>query len=235
MNLADLLRTDSGVLSVVGSGGKSTLVNELARELGCTVVIATSTHMLAPEGCPLLLDPTELDVEQALWYTRVVCVGTRAPGAEGDAGKLCAPSLGFGTLSVLADRVLVEADGARRLPHKAHAAHEPVVPAESSQTIQVVGASGFGGRVGEVVHRPELMCAAVGCSASDECTPELYARFVANEHAAGVVHANNIVVNQADDQAGIELAVRFAAELRACGDETPVTAGSVREHRLELV
>ena len=62
MNLADLLRTDSGVLSVVGSGGKSTLVNELARELGCTVVIATSTHMLASEGCPLLLDPTELDV-----------------------------------------------------------------------------------------------------------------------------------------------------------------------------
>ena len=108
MNLTDLLRTDSGVLSVVGSGGKSTLVNELARELGCTVVIATSTHMLAPEGCPLLLDATELDVEQALWYTRVVCVGTRAKGADGAAGKLCAPSLGFGTLAVLADRVLVE-------------------------------------------------------------------------------------------------------------------------------
>ena len=111
MNLADLLRTDSGVLSVVGSGGKSTLVNELARELGCTVVIATSTHMLAPEGCPLLLDPTELDVEQALWYTRVVCVGTRAPGAEGDAGKLCAPSLGFGTLSVLADVLRCSTEG----------------------------------------------------------------------------------------------------------------------------
>lgn len=162
-------------------------------------------------------------------------MGTRAPGAEGAAGKLCAPSLGFGTLAVLADRVLVEADGARRLPHKAHAAHEPVVPAESSQTIQVVGASGFGGRVGEVVHRPELMCAAVGCSASDECTPELYARFVATEHAAGVVRADDIVVNQADDQASIELAARFAAELRACGDETPVAAGSVREHRLERV
>ena len=136
---------------------------------------------------------------------------------------------------MLADRVLVEADGARRLPHKAHAAHEPVVPAESGQTIQVVGASGFGGRVGEVVHRPELMCAAVGCSASDECTPELYASFVATEHAAGVVHADDIVVNQADDQAGIELAARFASALRACGDETPVSAGSVREHRLVRV
>lgn len=235
MNLTDLLRTDCGVLSVVGSGGKSTLVNELARELGCTVVIATSTHMLAPEGCPLLLDATELDVEQALWYTRVVCVGSRAEGADGAAGKLCAPTLGFGTLAVLADRVLVEADGSRRLPLKAHAAREPAVPSESSQTIQVVGASGFGGHVGEVVHRPELMCEAVDCSMDDECTPELYARFVAEEHVAGVVRADDIVVNQADDQAGIELATRFAAELRACGDETPVAAGSVREHRLVRV
>lgn len=235
MNLTDLLRTDSGVLSVVGSGGKSTLVNELARELGCAVVIATSTRMLAPNGCPLLLDATELDVEQALWYARVVCVGNRAPGADGAAGKLCAPSLGFGTLAVLADRVLVEADGARRLPLKAHAAHEPVVPAESGQTIQVVGASGFGGRVDEVVHRPELMCKAVGCSAGDECTPELYARFVAAERAAGVVQTDDIVVNQADDQGGIELAARFASALRTCGDETPVAAGSVREHRLVRV
>ena len=235
MNLTDLLRTDAHVVSVVGSGGKSTLVNELARELGCTVVIATSTHMLAPDGCPLLLDTSELNVEQALWYTRVVCVGNRAPGAEGAAGKLCAPSLGFGTLAMLADRVLVEADGAHRLPLKAHAAHEPVVPAESGQTIQVVGASGFGGRVGKVVHRPELMCKAVGCSVDDECTPELYARFVAAEHAAGVVLADDIVVNQADNQRGLDLAARFALALRACGDETPVVAGSVREHRLVRV
>ena len=193
------------------------------------MVIATSTHMLAPEGCPLLLDATELDVEQALWYTRVVCVGRRAEGADGAAGKLRAPSLGFGTLAVLADRVLVEADGSRRLPLKA------AVPSESSQTIQVVGASGFGGRVGEVVHRPQLMCESVGCSPSDECTPELYARFVAAEHAAGLLRADDIVVNQADDQDGIDLAARFASELRACGDETPVAAGSVREHRLVRV
>jgi hypothetical protein len=79
------------------------------------------------------------------------------------------------------------------------------------------------------------MCAAVGCSASDECTPELYARFVAEEHVAGVVRADDIVVNQADDQSGLELAARFALELRACGDETPVAAGSVREHRLVRV
>lgn len=235
MNLTDLLRTDSGVLSVVGSGGKSTLVSELARELGCTVIIATSTHMLAPEDCPLLLDATELDIEQALWYARVVCVGNRAPGADGTAGKLRAPSLGFGMLAALADHVLVEADGARRLPLKAHAAHEPVVPTESRQTIQVVGASGFGGSVGEVVHRSQLMCEAVGCSAGDACTPELYARLVATEHAAGVVRADDIVVNQADDQHGIELAARFAAMLRACGDKVPVAAGSIREHRLERV
>ena len=99
----------------------------------------------------------------------------------------------------------------------------------------MVGASGFGERVGKVVHRPELMCKAMGCSVDNECTPELYARFVAAEHAAGVVLADDIVVNQADNQRGLDLAARFALALRACGDETPVVAGSVREHRLVRV
>lgn len=235
MNLADLLREDGGVVSVTGSGGKSTFLDELARELGCTVILATSTHMLAPQGCPTLFDAAELDVEQALWFSRVVCVGTHAAGRDGKAGKLGAPDLGFGTLAVLAERVLVEADGSHRLPLKAHASYEPVVPAESRQVIQMMGASGFGRRVGEAVHRPEIMCGLVGCSPEDECTPELYARLIAAEHATGTALADDIVVNQADDGHGMALAARFAEALRACGDETLVAAGSVRAHRLERV
>lgn len=83
-------------------------------------------HMLAPEGCPLLLDPTELDVEQSALVRRVVCVGPVRPVRATPEG--CAPSPGFKHGSVLADRVLVEADGARRLPGARRA--QPVVPAE---------------------------------------------------------------------------------------------------------
>ena len=219
------------IRAFVGAGGKTTLIHrqaELFRAEGKRVFVTTSTHMFTESDTVLSDDANTIIAELNRTGYVMACI------PEGEKIRSLSPET-YEQVCAQADVVLVEADGARRLPHKAHAAHEPVVPTESSQTIQVVGASGFGGRVGKVVHRPELMCAAVGCSQADECTPELYALFVATEHAAGVVRADDIVVNQADDQAGIELAARFAAALRACGDETPVAAGSVREHRLERV
>lgn len=73
------------------------------------------------------------------------------------SGKLAAPQLlSIGDLCTLADYVLVEADGSRRLPLKAHASWEPQIPEESMRTILVAGASGLGRPIREVVHRPEL-------------------------------------------------------------------------------
>jgi hypothetical protein len=117
MGLAEELGIGHGITAVIGSGGKTSLLDALARELDGTVVLTTTTHVL-PFGCPVLTDADERAVEQALWYSRVVCVGT--PTGDG-SGKLAAPRLKMRTLSVLADYVLVEADGAARHPLKAHA------------------------------------------------------------------------------------------------------------------
>ena len=125
MGLAEELGIGRGITAVIGSGGKTSLLDALARELDGTVVLTTTTHVL-PFGCPVLTDADERAVEQALWYSRVVCVGT--PTGDG-SGKLAAPRLKMRTLSVLADYVLVEADGAARHPLKAHADFEPVIPA----------------------------------------------------------------------------------------------------------
>jgi len=230
MNFLDLLRTDSGIVSVVGSGGKSTLVTELARALPTTVIVATTTHMLPPANLPLLVDAEEREIAEGLMRHRALCVGA---WADEPGGKLCAPALGFPNLSALADHVLVEADGARRMPLKAHAEYEPVIPADSAQTIQLVGASGFGRPVGEVVHRAELFCKLVGCTTDDVCTPELAAEAMAKEHASGIVHADIVVVNQVDDEGARALAARFARALRTHGDDVGVMAGSVRARRLE--
>ena len=152
MGLAEELGIGCGITAVIGSGGKTSLLDALARELDGTVVLTTTTHVL-PFGCPVLTDADERAVEQALWYSRVVCVGT--PTGDG-SGKLAAPRLKMRTLSVLADYVLVEADGAARHPLKAHASYEPVIPAGADRVVQVVGASGFGQPVAQAVHRPEV-------------------------------------------------------------------------------
>lgn len=189
MGLAELLGAGRGVTSVVGSGGKTSLLAALARELPGTVVLTTTTHILPFAGVPLVTSADADDVRAALAESRVVCVGSQA---EKD-GKLVAPELGMDVLAALADHVLVEADGSRRLPLKAHAPWEPVIPACSGRTVLVLGASGLGRPVREVVHRSERFCELAGCTPDDPATPELVAR-VANAEAL----ADVALVNQAD-------------------------------------
>ena len=117
MGLAELLGAGRGVTSVIGSGGKTSLLAALARELSSTVVLTTTTHILPFAGVPLVTSDDAGDVVAALAGSRIVCVGSQA---EKD-GKLTAPELGMDVLAALADHVLVEADGSRRLPLKAHA------------------------------------------------------------------------------------------------------------------
>lgn len=189
MGLAELLGAGRGVTSVIGSGGKTSLLAALARELPGTVVLTTTTHILPFAGVPLVTSADAGDVVAALAGSRVVCVGSQA---EKD-GKLVTPELGMDVLAALADHVLVEADGSRRLPLKAHAPWEPVIPACSERTVLVLGASGLDHPVREAVHRPERFCELAGCTPDDPATPELVAR-VANAEAL----ADVALVNQAD-------------------------------------
>ena len=139
MDFPKLLGLRPGVTAVIGSGGKTSLLRRLAEELPGTVLLCTTTHIRPFEEYPLLTAPTPEDIRKALTAHRVLCLGTPC-----ENGKLTAPSLSVETLATLADYVLVEADGSRQLPLKAHEAHEPVIPAVSRQVICVVGASGFG-------------------------------------------------------------------------------------------
>ena len=211
MALAEPLGVGPGVTSFVGSGGKTSLIAALARELPGTVVLTTTTHVLPFAGVPLLVSPSADEVAAALRASRVICVGS-----YGKKNKLVAPELGIDVLADLADHVLVEADGARRLPLKAHAAWEPVIAPRTARTILVLGALGLGRAVAEKVHRPEIFCELAGCEPEDVATPELVAR-AANAEGFGDV----ALVNQADAaaEAARELAVLLA---------TPALVGSVQ-------
>lgn len=226
MGLVEALGVGPGVMSVIGSGGKTSLLAALARELPGTVVLTTTTHIMPFEGVPLVTSADADDVRAALAGSRVVCVGSRVQkdGSRAEKnGKLTTPSLGIEQLTALADHVLVEADGAHRLPLKAHAPWEPVVPACSARTVLVLGASGLGRPVRDVVHRPDVFCKLADCAPEDSATPELVARAANAEALADVA-----LVNQADacPEAARELSVllavpAFAGSLRAGTLSTP--------------
>ena len=150
MEFCGALKIPKGVTAVTGSGGKTTLLHTLADELPGRIILCTTTKMFPSDTYKTLYDPSA-DTVRGDW-ARVVCVGS--PAENGKIGP-CA-SLSIRELAELADYVLVEADGSKRLPLKAHTGWEPVIPAEAKRVICVVGASGFGQSVEKAGHRPEL-------------------------------------------------------------------------------
>ena len=217
MEFAQEFPLTPGMVSVIGSGGKTTLLSVLARELSGPVILCTTTHMFPFSEYPLLPGDDAGQVEAALARFRVVCLGQ-----PDERGKLTAPALPFSQMQRLAPWVLVEADGSKRLPLKAHAAYEPVIPPESGQTILVAGASGFGAPIAQVVHRPEGFCALTGASPEEPATPELAARAILQE---GLAH--RVFLNQVESPEDWLQAERFARVLTDAGLE--VWAGSLRQ------
>ena len=144
-----------GCIAVLGAGGKTTAVRSLAHRLcGFSVLWTTTTHIYpaALGDCRLrLADPTAARLAAALAEPGVVCAGVPA----GEKWTALPPEV-FTAGCRAADYVLCEADGAHRLPLKLHRPDEPVLPAETTRALIVVGLSALGRPVEEVVHRYAL-------------------------------------------------------------------------------
>lgn len=162
-----------------------TLAKELAE--ASKVIITTSTKILKPENCPTLLEPSTEEVRAALVKNKMLCVA-----ALHETGKLTAPSISFEELSELTDYVLVEADGSRQLPLKAHASYEPVVPKENNQTVYVIGIDGLGKKIEEACHRPELFAELAGGQVKSLLTPKLVAQVIKSEALADCYYINKV-------------------------------------------
>lgn len=214
MELWELLGISRGVTAIIGSGGKTTMLYTLAAELSARgrVICATTTHILPPAHMPLVVDGGAATIHYALGNAPCLCVGRLA-----GEGKLGPGPLPAAELAALCDYVLVEADGARGLPLKAHAPHEPVIPAGTGLVVQVVGVGGLGEPIEKVVHRPERFCAITGLRPEDVATPSAVAGVIAAEGLAQTVFINQV------ETARQRAAARALAALLRC----PVYAGAL--------
>ena len=130
-----------------------------------------------------------------------------------ETGKLSAPAEPLDQLAQRFDYVLAEADGSKRLPLKAHAPWEPVVPAGTANVIWLVGASGLGKPINEAVHRPKLFCERCGCEPTDAATPERVAQVLNAEMQMLNLNNARIMLNQVDALADPTMVDRFEATL----------------------
>jgi probable selenium-dependent hydroxylase accessory protein YqeC len=157
------------VVSVVGAGGKTTLVYRLAadaRAAGMRVLVTTTTHMgTLPEATtgPLLVEEegrgTEAVVAALAEAGRATLLGRRI---RDDKLEGVAPER-VDALCSSADLTLVEADGARGRSLKVPASHEPVLPRQTSLVVVVAALDVLGEPLTEeCIHRLDLVSAASG-------------------------------------------------------------------------
>ena len=196
------------LVTLVGGGGKTTLLYALARQAvdaGYTVAVTTTTHILPHPGLPRSERPTRALLEAR----RVVTVGT-----VGEKGKLTGPDDPAALLD-LAGVVLVEGDGANRLPLKAPEEWEPVIPPESRAVLAVAGLDAVGRPIGETCHRPDRAAADAAL---------LLTHSLGGRKGVPVGAAFRCVLNKADTPARRAAGEACAAQIRAMGLQAVLTA-----------
>lgn len=230
MNLAVALGVTGGdVVALVGGGGKTTAMFRLARDMvdgGGNAITTTTTRIfaaqiaLAPAHVPAAAATRESVRAALAAHRHVLVIGDTDPAS----GKADGVSLDlFRRLRAWCPGVclLNEADGSRMRPFKAPAAHEPVIPAETTLVLPVVGADVFGKPLdGDHVHRPELVSALGGAPLGAPITPAVVARVLAHPQGgrkgvpagARVVVLINKVESLPDRAPAREAAERLLAE-----------------------
>ena len=180
MDLVKALRLSKTTrAALVGSGGKTTAMFQLARDYGSRVIVTTTTHLALEQ---LKLADQHFTVEKESDLPKLVhkisgdILLFSGPQAETDRVKGPDPKI-LNKLADLADQwvcpLLIEADGARQLPIKAPGAHEPPVPDFINAVIILVGLSGLGKPLDAMsVHRPGLFSKLVGLPEGSELTSQ---------------------------------------------------------------
>ncbi len=178
---------DRPVISFVGGGGKSSLIQRLSEELSGKKIyhrIMTTTHMW-----PMVLK------EYGQQTGPVDASGKVCPPTEPETEKIFEKKV----------PVLIEADGSRGLPCKAPEAWEPVIRPETTHVFGVMGASCLGMAVKDCCHRPERVMAVLGCGPDHRMQVEDLARLAKSPRGLykNVTEKQKfgIIINQVDTEA----------------------------------
>ena len=191
--LADIMALrGGGVISIVGGGGKTTLMEHLAREIlvrGETVLVTTTTRIMMPKG----ERPERVVISGQTREVLRLAEALLSVSGRLTAASACLPAedklIGFRATQIgeleqgnLFDWILVEADGARHLSLKAPAPHEPVVPPSSRWVVAVVGLDAIGRPLtDEWVFRSRLFAEITGLAPGAAITEESVATALIHE------------------------------------------------------
>jgi probable selenium-dependent hydroxylase accessory protein YqeC len=210
------------LITLVGAGGKTSLMFALAGELQTRskkVITTTTTKIFQPapnESPKVILGGIDVlkEMESGLdRHGHVTWAGDAIAGNKLRGVSLSEISAVW--TAGIADYMIVEADGSARKPVKAPGEHEPVVPQETTLFVSLLGLSALGNPLNaEIAFRPENISRLTGLAMNSPMTSEILSRLLLHQEGGlkGSHPPMRIVVflNQydrlADKQSGLDLA-----------------------------
>jgi probable selenium-dependent hydroxylase accessory protein YqeC len=219
-----------GVLTLIGAGGKTSVMFNLARLLaasGKRVLTTTTTKILYPtleQSETVLLAP---DAGSILREVSADPEGHRCFTAAAAHDPQTRKLIGFTAEdiktfaeSALFDWIIVEGDGSARKPLKAHAAHEPVIPAVTTVLVAVAGLEVLGKPLSEeIVFRSAIAAALMGLERGELITEDSIVRLIT--HPSGLFRGapgeipRYVFLNKADNTERVRAATAIAEGLTA--------------------
>lgn len=231
------------IISFVGGGGKTSLIYELGNELsklGKKVIVTTTTNMFMPKNNVVLTGKIN-DVIRLLGSKNMVTVGmlcdeknlkmnknqlkyeTTFDNIEEEKLKKISglPESVATCLIELADFVLVEADGSKRLPLKIPASHEPVILDGSNLVIGVCGIDAIGKSIKETCHRLNLVSKFLNVNEEHIINESDITKILLSDKGQrkNVNCDYKVVVNKVDNEERFEIGKNISNEFSKLGAE----------------
>ncbi len=213
-------------ISLVGGGGKTTLLYALGRELsasGCGVILTTTTKILEPAPSPFLLQfisdefsdikkwlAEHLNRHQPLLVARMRLPNGKLEGIFPEWADEIFSMDGVST-------IINEADGSAGRPLKAARDGEPVIPKNTTLLVPIIGIDGMGCPLDEeMVFRSALASRLLNLPIGSTITEDAIVRLVMEWIKNGPTGARIVpLINKIDIPGGLEKARKLAPYLLA--------------------
>ncbi|NLM42860.1 MAG: putative selenium-dependent hydroxylase accessory protein YqeC [Clostridiales bacterium] len=229
-------------ISIVGVGGKTTLLYRLSRELRkCNkrILLSTTTHIFIPPKD--IYDDMYINSDRKALLKYAESINKKGVFVIGshitDEEKIKGIDISLADElynNHIFDFILVEADGSKRKPIKAPANWEPMVPANTTINIGVIGLDSIGMIANEEnVHRLDEFCFITQCSLGDVINEIMLAKLI--NHPQGLFKntpskAKKIVLlNKADNVNMVELGKTIGKMIET--DNTTIIIASLENNR----
>jgi probable selenium-dependent hydroxylase accessory protein YqeC len=212
------------LISLVGGGGKTTLLYALGRELsalGCGVILTTTTKILEPAPSPFLLQfiSNELgDIKKWLAenlnrHQSLLIARKRLPNGklEGIFPEWAEEIFSMDGVSTIVN----EADGSAGRPLKAPRDGEPVIPQNTTLLVPIIGIDGMGCPLDEErVFRSAIASRLLNLPMGSTVTEDVIVRLVMEWIKTGPAGARVVpLINKVDIPGGLEKAQKLSRYL----------------------